>query len=116
MTSVSLLQVSLLELVSNALNDLTVIILIISGVVSLTLDLAFGNGEWIEGAAILAAVAVVIGVTAGNDYQKEKQFRDLSKLSEDSEARLYHSPTHSASDPKEVIAKASLLQGPNSWQ
>ena len=79
------MQVSIWELVGNALNDVTVIILIIAGIVSLVLDLTIGEGnEWIEGAAILAAVAVVVGVTAANDYQKEQQFRDLSKLSEDS--------------------------------
>lgn len=32
---------------------------------------------WIEGVAILGAVAVVVLVTAFNDYQKEKQFRGL---------------------------------------
>ncbi len=32
---------------------------------------------WIEGAAILISVVVVVLVTAGNDYTKEKQFRSL---------------------------------------
>ena len=32
---------------------------------------------WIEGAAILAAVIVVVLVTAFNDWRKEKQFRGL---------------------------------------
>ena len=32
---------------------------------------------WIEGVAILGAVAVVVIVTAFNDWQKEKQFRGL---------------------------------------
>lgn len=38
-----------------------------------------GEGEagWIEGAAILGSVAVVVLVTAINDYTKEKQFRGL---------------------------------------
>lgn len=78
---------SLLELAKNAVNDFTVIILLISGTLSLVLDLAFGKGdkEWIEGAAILFAVAVVVGVTAANDYQKEKQFRELSTLSEETD-------------------------------
>lgn len=80
------MQVSLGELVVNALNDFTVIILIISGVVSLVLDFAFSGGsQWIEGAAILAAVSVVVLVTAVNDYQKEKQFRELSELSQESQ-------------------------------
>lgn len=32
---------------------------------------------WIEGVAILISVAVVVFVTAFNDYTKEKQFRGL---------------------------------------
>ena len=32
---------------------------------------------WIEGAAILVSVCVVVLVTAFNDYTKEKQFRGL---------------------------------------
>ena len=32
---------------------------------------------WIEGVAILAAVFVVVFVTAFNDWRKEKQFRGL---------------------------------------
>jgi magnesium-transporting ATPase (P-type) len=32
---------------------------------------------WIEGAAILISVVVVVVVTAANDYTKEKQFRSL---------------------------------------
>lgn len=38
-----------------------------------------GEGEagWLEGAAILGSVVVVVLVTAINDYTKEKQFRGL---------------------------------------
>ena len=32
---------------------------------------------WIDGVAILVAVAIVVFITAGNDYAKEKQFRSL---------------------------------------
>ena len=37
------------------------------------------NVEWIEGAAIIFAVIVVIFVTAFNDWSKERQFRGLQK-------------------------------------
>ena len=37
------------------------------------------NVEWIESAAIILAVVVVIFVTAFNDWSKEKQFRGLQK-------------------------------------
>nr|BCY27130.1 plasma membrane Ca++ ATPase isoform a [Phallusia philippinensis] len=89
-----------LELVWEALQDVTLIILEIAAVISLGLsfyqppngdtsiclpaDFQGTGGEagegaagWIEGAAILISVIVVVLVTAGNDYTKEKQFRGL---------------------------------------
>lgn len=81
-------QVSFLELVGDAFKDFTIIVLLIAGAASIGLETAFGKpGEngWIEGTAILAAVAVVVLVTAVNDFQKEKQFRELSALAEASE-------------------------------
>ena len=71
----------------NTFEDFTIIVLVVSGLLSIALELAFGDGEhgWVEGAAILSAVAVVALVTAVNDFQKEKQFRDLSALSSESE-------------------------------
>ena len=78
------------ELLGNTFEDFTIIVLVISGVLSIALELAFGDSEhgWVEGSAILAAVAVVALVTAINDYQKEQQFRDLSALSSESEVLL----------------------------
>ncbi|XP_031422337.1 plasma membrane calcium-transporting ATPase 3 isoform X2 [Clupea harengus] len=89
---------SFLELVWEALQDVTLIILEIAALVSLGLSFyqppgddteACGNvaagaedeGEaeagWIEGAAILLSVVCVVLVTAFNDWSKEKQFRGL---------------------------------------
>jgi Ca2+ transporting ATPase len=45
--------------------------------ISLFFFLEETNVEWIEGAAIILAVIVVIFVTAFNDWTKEKQFRGL---------------------------------------
>uniref|UniRef100_A0A671S541 Calcium-transporting ATPase n=1 Tax=Sinocyclocheilus anshuiensis TaxID=1608454 RepID=A0A671S541_9TELE len=92
-----------LQLVWEALQDVTLIILEVAAIVSLGLsfykppdsenrscsELNCGNaaggvedeGEaeagWIEGAAILLSVACVVLVTAFNDWSKEKQFRGL---------------------------------------
>jgi len=83
-----------LQLVWEALQDITLIILEIAAVVSLGLSLykppkqekeggsGFHEEEeeehgWIEGAAILIAVVIVVFVTAFNDWSKEKQFRGL---------------------------------------
>lgn len=77
-----------IELVWEALQDVTLIILEVAAVVSLALSLytpppGSGEGEedhstdWIEGLAILLAVIIVVLVTAFNDWSKEKQFRGL---------------------------------------
>uniref|UniRef100_A0A915Q3G6 Calcium-transporting ATPase n=1 Tax=Setaria digitata TaxID=48799 RepID=A0A915Q3G6_9BILA len=82
---------SFLRLAWEALQDITLIILLLSALVSLGLSFykppedseteAHDAGEreagWIEGAAILLAVIVVVLVTALNDWSKEKQFRGL---------------------------------------
>uniref|UniRef100_A0A669AX52 Calcium-transporting ATPase n=1 Tax=Oreochromis niloticus TaxID=8128 RepID=A0A669AX52_ORENI len=87
-----------LELVWEALQDVTLIILEAAAIISLGLSFyqppgketeSCGNvsagaedeGEadagWIEGAAILLSVVCVVLVTAFNDWSKEKQFRGL---------------------------------------
>ncbi|KAG8513945.1 Plasma membrane calcium-transporting ATPase 1 [Galemys pyrenaicus] len=86
-----------LQLVWEALQDVTLIILEIAAIVSLGLSFyqppegnnalcgevsvgeEEGEGEtgWIEGAAILLSVVCVVLVTAFNDWSKEKQFRGL---------------------------------------
>ncbi|XP_007568579.1 plasma membrane calcium-transporting ATPase 1-like [Poecilia formosa] len=87
-----------LQLVWEALQDVTLIILEVAAVISLSLSFysppdaerqncgkAAGGVEeegeaetgWIEGAAILLSVVCVVLVTAFNDWSKEKQFRGL---------------------------------------
>ncbi|KAG8589058.1 hypothetical protein GDO81_006237 [Engystomops pustulosus] len=87
-----------LQLVWEALQDVTLIILEIAAIISLGLSFyhppggdneacgeAAGGVEdegeaqagWIEGAAILFSVIIVVLVTAFNDWSKEKQFRGL---------------------------------------
>ncbi|KAI3416130.1 Plasma membrane calcium-transporting ATPase 3 [Globodera pallida] len=79
---------SFFALVWEALKDMTLIILLIAAVVSLALSLYNPGSEtdkeeseqeagWIEGAAILISVVVVVLVTALNNYTKERQFRGL---------------------------------------
>ncbi|XP_049623426.1 plasma membrane calcium-transporting ATPase 3 isoform X1 [Suncus etruscus] len=87
-----------LQLVWEALQDVTLIILEVAAIVSLGLSFYAPPGEesevcgnvsagaedegeaeagWIEGAAILLSVICVVLVTAFNDWSKEKQFRGL---------------------------------------
>ncbi|XP_065810776.1 plasma membrane calcium-transporting ATPase 2 isoform X6 [Labrus bergylta] len=88
-----------LQLVWEALQDVTLIILELAALISLGLSFYHPPGEsggescgaaaggvedegeadagWIEGAAILLSVVCVVLVTAFNDWSKEKQFRGL---------------------------------------
>jgi len=61
------------ELLFQALNDFTLKILIVSAIVSITIELATADAShrayaWIEGFAIFVAVFVCATVTAVNDY------------------------------------------------
>lgn len=70
-----------------ALDDLMLKILIVAAIVSMIISIIFEEENkaiaWIEGGAILLAVAVVSGVTAWNDYKKEEQFIALTKFNDD---------------------------------
>lgn len=86
-----------LQLVWEALQDVTLIILEIAAIISLGLSFyrppggenemceattgateeEEGDTGWIEGGAILVSVVCVVLVTAFNDWSKEKQFRGL---------------------------------------
>ncbi len=62
--------------------DKTLIILIIAAIISIVLGVTVEEDKdiaWIEGAAILSAVLLVVVVTAVNDWTKERQFRGLQK-------------------------------------
>jgi Ca2+ transporting ATPase len=70
------------EICWETLKDLTLRILIISGIVSMILGGSLGDHKaygWIEGFAIIVAVVVVVNVTAVNDMQKQKKFLDLQE-------------------------------------
>jgi magnesium-transporting ATPase (P-type) len=64
------------QLLLAALDDFMLKILIVCAIFSIVVDMSFATEEqrayaWIEGTAILFAVAVVSGVTAWSDYKKE---------------------------------------------
>ncbi|KAL4226919.1 Plasma membrane calcium-transporting ATPase 2 [Mactra antiquata] len=103
------------QLVWEAIQDVTLIILLVAAIISLGLSFyspaASGDDQgggvhgsdgsekeagWIEGVAILAAVVVVVLTTAFNDWQKEKQFRGL-------QAKIEHEHQFSVIRGGEVI-------------
>jgi calcium-translocating P-type ATPase len=73
------------ELCYEALQDFTLIMLMVSAIISLVLGIGTEGIEkgWIEGTAILISVTVVVLVAASTDYAKNKQFMALSALVDD---------------------------------
>lgn len=82
------------ELMWEAYKDPFILVLTGAAVISLALGLyeTFGvehkPGEpapvdWVEGVAIVVAICIVVIVSAGNDWQKERQFGKLNRKKED---------------------------------
>ncbi|KAG0364675.1 hypothetical protein BGZ54_007279, partial [Gamsiella multidivaricata] len=67
---------------------------------------------WIEGVAILAAVAAVVFTNAINDYQKERQFRKLNAKKDDRSVKLLRDGREQEVNIKEVQVGDVLLMEP----
>lgn len=67
---------------------------------------------WVEGVAILAAVAAVVFTNAINDYQKEKQFRKLNAKKDDRNVKLLRDGREQEINVKEVQVGDILLMEP----
>mmetsp|Transcript_15651 Transcript_15651/g.38981 ORF Transcript_15651/g.38981 Transcript_15651/m.38981 type:complete len:1717 (-) Transcript_15651:132-5282(-) len=79
------------ELVVDALQDTTIILLLAAGGISLGLAVLnpnADNADWIEGFAILVSVLIVVGVSSITNYQKEAKFRALNAIKDDIQVRV----------------------------
>jgi Ca2+-transporting ATPase len=84
-----------------AYNDKVLLLLTAAAIISLALGLyqTFGvkhkpgepKVEWIEGVAIIAAIAIVVVVGAANDWQKERQFVKLNAKKDDRTIKVIRS-------------------------
>lgn len=86
---------SFLKLCWNAVQDFVLIMLIALGVIGILVETTIGleEGEqcghcWLEGAAILASVCIVVLVTAGIDYAKQFAFVRLTRSLNDSNTKM----------------------------
>ncbi|KAL6690040.1 calcium P-type ATPase [Trichoderma pleuroticola] len=94
---------SLLQLMWITYNDKVLILLSIAAAVSLAVGLyqTFGQKhdanepkvEWVEGVAIIVAIAIVVIVGLLNDYQKELQFAKLNRKKQDRNVKVVRSGT-----------------------
>ncbi|KAB8271875.1 hypothetical protein BDV30DRAFT_249797 [Aspergillus minisclerotigenes] len=87
---------SFLKLLWDAYNDRIIILLTIAAVISLSLgvyEAASGQSQvdWIEGVAVCVAIIIVVAATAGNDWQKERQFAKLNRRKIDRDVRAIRS-------------------------
>jgi Ca2+ transporting ATPase len=85
---------SFVKLCWEAVQDFVLIMLIVLGVISIVVETTIGldDGEscgpcWIEGAAILVSVCIVVFVTAGIDYAKQFAFIRLTKSLNDTNTK-----------------------------
>ncbi|KAG5651154.1 hypothetical protein H0H81_009669 [Sphagnurus paluster] len=113
---------SLLAFMWTALQDKVLILLSIAAVVSLALGLFqdFGTtrppGEapvdWVEGVAIMVAVAIVVIVGSLNDWQKERQFKALNDKKEERGVKVIRDGNECVIDIKEVVVGDIALLEP----
>ncbi|CBX93752.1 similar to Calcium transporting P-type ATPase [Plenodomus lingam JN3] len=92
---------NIFQLAWMAYNDKVLLLLTAAAIISLALGLyqTFGaehapgepKVEWIEGVAIIVAIAIVVIVGAANDWQKERQFVKLNRKKEDRTIKVIRS-------------------------
>ena len=76
-------------IIENIKGDAIIQILLVGAVVILALGTAFDPSEgWHDGLGIFLAVVIVLSVTAGNDYSKDKKFKKLLLLQSDKKTKV----------------------------
>ncbi|KAI0067278.1 calcium-translocating P-type ATPase [Artomyces pyxidatus] len=113
---------SLLSLMWTALKDKVLVLLSIAAVVSLALGFFqdFGTtrpaGEppvdWVEGVAIIIAIAIVVMVGSLNDWQKERQFKVLNEKKEERQVKVMRDGVEHLIDVQDVVVGDIALLEP----
>lgn len=102
---------SFFELVVEAFDDFTLQVLLVAGALSLGLWcwLEREGSGWIDGAAILAAVGVVVLVSATTNYQRDLQFRALSAEEQNIQVRVRRDAQEQMIPVQELVVGDVLL-------
>jgi Ca2+-transporting ATPase len=81
---------SIFFFIKEALEDKTLIVLIVCAVVSLIFGIFFSTEKngWIDSMGIFLAIFLVVSVSSFNNWTKEKQFRDLNRIKEDRDVKV----------------------------
>jgi Ca2+-transporting ATPase len=102
-----------LELIWDALGDTTLRILLAAAIVSLIIGLAVpkkylppdeqdGN-SWIEGVSILGTVCAVVLVTSFQEWEKQKQFRELEKAKNNFKVKVVRGGVETQIETNDVL-------------
>ena len=80
---------TVLEKIWDTLQDPTLIMLLVAAFASIAIGATLEAEEngWVDGVAILVAVALVTGVTVWNDVEKEAQFRVLNEVKNETKVK-----------------------------
>ncbi|KAF9167320.1 hypothetical protein DFQ26_004961 [Actinomortierella ambigua] len=110
------------QLVKEAYDDRTLILLSIAAFVSLGVSLYEDYGPhheegeprvgWVEGTAILVAVAAVVFTNAINDYQKERQFRKLNAKKNDRNVKVLRDGREQEINVRDIMVGDVMLMEP----
>jgi Ca2+ transporting ATPase len=107
---------SFLKLCWNAVQDFVLLMLIALGVIGILVETTIGldPGEqcghcWLEGAAILASVCIVVLVTAGIDYGKQFAFKRLTRSLNESNTKMVIRDGQQLSVTDEEIVVGDIL-------
>lgn len=79
---------SILQIVIGTIRDDPIIKVLLFGALVITIIGIILKEGWVEGIAILVAVLIVLVVTAGNDYSKERKFKKMLLLQSDKKAKV----------------------------
>jgi len=104
---------SFLELCWEAAQDATLIMLFVCAIVAIILGTTVEcdpSKGWIEGFAILLAIAVVILVTATTDKQKDNQFKKLQADQENLKETLVHRKGERISIPPSDLVVGDVVE------
>ncbi|CAD8075591.1 unnamed protein product [Paramecium primaurelia] len=103
--------ITLCELIMECLEDTMLRILLLAALVSTVIGIineGLATG-WTEGATIFFAIFLIISITAGNNYLKEKQFRQLRRRLDDGKCQVIRGNKVTEIATKEIVVGDILL-------
>ncbi|CAK80242.1 unnamed protein product (macronuclear) [Paramecium tetraurelia] len=102
---------TLCELIMECLEDTMLRILLLAALVSTVIGIineGLATG-WTEGATIFFAIFLIISITAGNNYLKEKQFRQLRRRLDDGKCQVIRGNKVTEIATKDLVVGDILL-------